>query len=68
MKPSLSPAPISITVPNNSKHFALSCPMPNMGVVSWSSHPKVYLPVDADGLASCPYCGTKYILNSTTKT
>lgn len=33
---------------------------PNKTMPLWSSHPKVYLHPDADGNASCPYCGTKY--------
>ncbi|AOV16174.1 hypothetical protein BJI67_03020 [Acidihalobacter aeolianus] len=43
----------------------LHCPMP--GSALWSSHPRVYLPIDEmppgpDGLrhAHCPYCGTEY--------
>ena len=38
----------------------LSCPMPEMTL--WNKHPKVYLPIEATGKASCPYCGTCYIL------
>ena len=38
----------------------LSCPMPNM--TTWNSHPKVYLPIEATGEASCPYCGAQYVL------
>lgn len=38
----------------------LSCPMPGMAL--WSSHPKVYLPIEASGEAKCPYCGADYIL------
>jgi uncharacterized Zn-finger protein len=38
----------------------LSCPMPGMAV--WNSHPKVYLPVEAEGSAKCPYCGALYVL------
>lgn len=39
----------------------LSCPMPNM--ILWSSHPRVYLPIDKTGKETCPYCGTHYILD-----
>jgi uncharacterized Zn-finger protein len=39
----------------------LSCPMP--GMKSWNSHPKVYLPVEKDGEALCPYCSAHYILS-----
>ena len=38
----------------------LSCPMPGMHL--WNSHPKVYLPVEAEGLSKCPYCGATYTL------
>jgi uncharacterized Zn-finger protein len=38
----------------------LSCPMP--GMYLWNSHPKVYLPVEAEGRARCPYCGALYEL------
>jgi uncharacterized Zn-finger protein len=34
------------------------CPNPAMPL--WSSHPRVYLDVDAGGEARCPYCGTRY--------
>jgi uncharacterized Zn-finger protein len=38
----------------------LHCPMPDM--VLWSSHPRVYLPIEQSGEALCPYCGTLYVL------
>ena len=38
----------------------LSCPMPGMHL--WNSHPKVYLPIEETGTASCPYCGATYTL------
>lgn len=39
----------------------LSCPMPGMSL--WNSHPKVYLPIEAEGgRAKCPYCGAEYDL------
>ncbi len=28
----------------------------------WSSHPRVFIPVEAKGEASCSYCGTVYKL------
>jgi uncharacterized Zn-finger protein len=30
----------------------------------WSSHPKVFLELNEEGLARCPYCGTRYQLES----
>ena len=38
----------------------LSCPTPEMAL--WNSHPKVYLPVQETGEATCPYCGALYHL------
>ena len=38
----------------------LSCPMP--GQKLWNSHPRVYLPIEKTGEASCPYCGSKFRL------
>ncbi len=38
----------------------LSCPMP--GMTLWNSHPRVYLPVEADGESKCPYCGAIFVL------
>ena len=53
---------------NAKKHYTvhradlpLSCPLPSMAL--WNSHPRVYLPIEADGgQAECPYCGAKYRL------
>lgn len=38
----------------------LSCPMPEMTL--WNAHPRVFLPVEQDGAADCPYCGAHYVL------
>lgn len=38
----------------------LSCPMPGMKL--WNSHPKVYLPIESEGVSKCPYCGAVYTL------
>ena len=38
----------------------LHCPMPGMSI--WNSHPRVYLPVKAEGRATCPYCGAEFVL------
>lgn len=39
----------------------LSCPLPSMPL--WNSHPRVYLPIEAQGgRAECPYCGAQYRL------
>jgi uncharacterized Zn-finger protein len=38
----------------------LSCPMPDQQL--WNSHPRVYLPIEETGEASCPYCSAEYRL------
>lgn len=38
----------------------LCCPMPGMAL--WNSHPRVYLPVEEGGSATCPYCGAEFEL------
>ena len=38
----------------------LSCPSPQTEV--YSLHPRVYLPIEKTGEATCPYCGAHYVL------
>ncbi|MCB1790161.1 MAG: zinc-finger domain-containing protein [Gammaproteobacteria bacterium] len=38
----------------------LSCPRPQDEV--WNMHPRVYLPIEKAGEATCPYCGAHYVL------
>jgi len=38
----------------------LSCPRPEDEV--WNMHPRVYLPIEKTGEATCPYCGAHYTL------
>lgn len=38
----------------------LSCPLPSMAL--WNSHPRVYLPIEAEGTSKCPYCGAVFVL------
>jgi uncharacterized Zn-finger protein len=38
----------------------LSCPTPEQKL--WNSHPRVYLPIEESGTATCPYCSAKYRL------
>ncbi|APZ43821.1 zinc-finger domain-containing protein [Acidihalobacter ferrooxydans] len=41
----------------------VSCPLPEECL--WNAHPKVYLPLSAEAPQQvCPYCGTRYILDS----
>lgn len=42
------------------KDLPLSCPMPSMAL--WNAHPKVYLPIEKSGEATCPYCGMCFTL------
>jgi uncharacterized Zn-finger protein len=51
------PAIVEVT----DKDLPLHCPNPAMPL--WSSHPRVFLDVDARGEAMCPYCGTRYRLH-----
>lgn len=38
----------------------VSCPTPDMTL--WDSHPRVYLPLEDNGRATCPYCSAEFIL------
>lgn len=38
----------------------LSCPTAEMAL--WNSHPRVYLPIEAEHDVTCPYCGARYVL------
>lgn len=40
----------------------LCCPMPDESL--WDSHPRVYLPIEATGQFTCPYCGVQYFLQA----
>lgn len=43
-----------------SADLPLSCPMPEMRL--WDAHPRVYLPIEKTGHATCPYCDARYTL------
>lgn len=38
----------------------LACPLPDMPL--WNAHPRVYLPIEETGDATCPYCGNCFVL------
>ena len=38
----------------------ICCPQPNDPL--WNAHPKVYLSLEENGQARCPYCGATYKL------
>lgn len=42
------------------EQLPLSCPMPEQKL--WNAHPRVYLPIEETGSASCPYCSARYQL------
>jgi uncharacterized Zn-finger protein len=55
-QPGASAPPVELT----ERDLPLHCPNPAMPL--WSSHPRVFLDVAAQGEAMCPYCGTRYRL------
>ncbi|KTD64383.1 zinc-finger domain-containing protein [Legionella spiritensis] len=42
------------------RDLPLSCPTDEMQL--WNAHPKVYLPIEKTGQETCPYCGSRFIL------
>ena len=56
----LKPANAEKTYRIGQDQLPLHCPLPDMYL--WNSHPKVFLPIQATGIAKCPYCGTNYSL------
>jgi uncharacterized Zn-finger protein len=42
------------------KDLPLCCPMPTQRL--WDSHPRVYLPIEKTGKATCPYCDAEFTL------
>lgn len=53
-------APEAAAVAVHAGQLPVFCPNPSMPL--WSSHPRVYLELDAAGETRCPYCGTRYRL------
>ncbi len=54
-------------LPNTDNHYEVSrddlplhCPLPGMSL--WNSHPRVFIPVEADGHGRCIYCGATFRL------
>ena len=62
------PAHPTATAPANAQkryevrraELPLSCPLPSMAL--WNSHPRVYLPIEAERECQCPYCGAHFVL------
>ena len=44
----------------NSSDLPVYCPGPNSPL--WSMHPRVYIEIEKNGIASCPYCSATYQL------
>ncbi len=40
------------------KDLPVRCPTPDMSL--WNGHPRVYLELDNNNEAMCPYCGTHF--------
>ncbi|HOP17076.1 MAG: zinc-finger domain-containing protein [Gammaproteobacteria bacterium] len=49
------------TIKVSRKDLPLSCPQPQDEL--WNMHPRVYLPIEKTGEATCPYCGARYALS-----
>ena len=59
--PAILPANAARSYEVEASDLPLSCPMPEMSL--WNSHPRVYLPIEAEGGESvCPYCGSHFVL------
>jgi len=52
--------PTSSAVEVSEGDLPVYCPNPAMPL--WSSHPRVFLDVEGQEEAMCPYCGTRYRL------
>lgn len=50
------------TIEVTAKDLPLQCPMPNAS--HWDAHPRVFLTLNDEGTAVCPYCGTAYQLKA----
>jgi uncharacterized Zn-finger protein len=37
----------------------LHCPLPDTSL--WDSHPRIYIPLDANGFGKCLYCGAEFV-------
>ena len=44
----------------NRSQLPLHCPTADTSL--WNSHPRVFLPIEETGQATCPYCGTEFSL------
>jgi uncharacterized Zn-finger protein len=58
--PALATASAEKTYQVSREDLPLSCPTPDQKL--WNSHPRVYLPIEESGEATCPYCSAHYQL------
>lgn len=58
--PELETASTSRSCEVHRADLPLSCPTPEQRL--WNAHPRVFLPIEESGEATCPYCGTHYRL------
>ncbi len=56
----LTPANAARAYQVRRRDLPLHCPMPDAYL--WNSHPKVFLPIEDTGKATCPYCSATYEL------
>lgn len=42
------------------RDLPLHCPLDEADL--WNTHPRVFLPIEETGEATCPYCGSHYTL------
>ncbi len=42
------------------EQLPLHCPLDENSL--WNAHPRVFLPIEESGHATCPYCGAEYVL------
>lgn len=50
------------TITVTASDLPVYCPGPNAPL--WSMHPRVYIEIEKNGVASCPYCSATYQLAS----
>jgi len=53
-------APVQEWIKVTHNDLPLSCPRPAERLAEM--HPRVYLPIEKTGTATCPYCGARYQL------
>lgn len=59
MKP---PLVVELTAADLSPGGEVYCPHPKAHMVRWNTHPRVFIVLDKNGEAQCPYCSTVYRL------